>query len=101
MRLFNLYTEDDTRLSDLARHAHKAFGVARSVPNPKEIKVKRIIQSVFEEVWGEYHDNPKILARLESFKHSMMQFVPDLIKKDEASVRSKVESLFRQRALGS
>jgi hypothetical protein len=104
VKLSNLYTRDlvseaGNPFKDVMHLATKAFGRAKTTPDPREARIKMIIREIFQEVWGDYYDDPKALARIESFKHSIEQFMPQFLKmQDEESIKNEVETLFRARA---
>lgn len=106
MKLSSLYTkgtisEKVNPFRSLIRHASKAAGRARVTPDPKKARVEKLAQEVFEKVWGDYYADPQAQARIETFKHSMQRFIPDLLKiQDTEMLRDKIEQLFRNRAKG-
>ena len=104
MKLSNLYTEDlvleaGNPFKNVMNLATKAFGRAKTTPHPRAARIKIIIREIYQEVWGDYHDDPKALARIESFKHSIEQFIPQFLRtQDEEIMRNEIETLFRARA---
>jgi hypothetical protein len=75
------------------------MGRARRAPNPRELRIKKIIRETFQEVWGDYHDDPKAVARLEVYKNSIVQHMPKFLQmKNEEQLRHEIEMLFRSRA---
>ena len=104
MKLYDLYTEDQLSeagnpFKNLMHYAGKAFGRAKTTPNPREIQVKKIIQEVYEEIWGDYHDDPKALGRIDQYKSSISRHMPEFLRvQDKESLRLEIETMFRARA---
>lgn len=104
MRLSSLFTEDLIAenhgiLKNLAKHANRAFGRAKKTPNPRELRIKQLIEEVYQEIWGDYHDDPKALARISSYKNSIQQHMSKFLQiKDRETLRHEIEMLFRARA---
>lgn len=104
MRLSGLYTEElalETRgmFKNLMQHVSKTMGGARRTPSPRELRIKKIIREVYQEVWTEYSDDPKASARIDNYVNSITQHMPKLLQiKDEEQLRHEISMLFRSRA---
>ena len=104
MRLSNLYTEDLTLESgnifkDLMHLVSRGASSARKTPGRKELRIKKLVREIYQEVWGDYSDNSKAAARIDSYANSILQHMPKFLEIDnEEQLRHEIEMLFRSRA---
>ena len=104
MKLSTLYTEDLTLeasnpFKSLMSYASKAMGRTKQTPNPKIARIKRMINEVYQEIWGDFYQNDIALKRIDAYRHSIEQHIPAFLKiEDEEELRNTIETLFRKRA---
>jgi ferritin-like metal-binding protein YciE len=100
MKLSTLYTEDLAfETKGLLHRLSKVFSRAKQTPSPHQARIKKIIEEIYQEVWGDYYENPKALARIDSYKHSIEQHLPRLMQyQDEEDLKQEIEMMFRARA---
>lgn len=104
MKLSALYTEaqllEVNAFKKLIGVAGKAFGRAKRDPNVRNLEVRRVIDEVFENIWAEYYDNPKVQGKLEAYRTgSLSQHIPELAKiRDPVELRRAVWELLKDRA---
>lgn len=103
MKLSRLFTKDtitENSFRDMIKHAGKAFKGIKRRPNADQLRIQKIVEEVFPEVWADYHKYPKAQKRLEAYKvGSFQQHVPELSKiKDPQQLRHEIKKLFKSRA---